>query len=149
MATSKMLKIVGGLSAGLLASFVLKKISHLHTASQLIFDLVSVKIVGLDKLYLSLKVSNPNSDTITFDSINTELFFNKINIGRLYYNKPVLIAQNSSQTFVFPVILYPSGVLTVATNMLKTKAKEGIFTIDGRVFVNGVAVPITKTIKSW
>lgn len=149
MAFTKLQKIVGGLGIGLLGSFLFKKISHLSAASNLIFDIVTVKIVGLDKIYLTLKISNPNSDTVTFDSINTELFFNKINIGRLFYNKPILIAQNSSQSFVFPIIMYPSGVITVATNIIKSKAKEGVFTIDGKASVNGVPVPITKTIKSW
>ena len=60
-----------------------------------------------------------------------------------------MIAQNSQQSLVFPVILYPSGVIEIASNLLKTKAKEGIFTIDGKVSINNVSVPLVKTIKSW
>lgn len=143
------LKWLGGLGLGLAVTALIKKGGNLATASQLIFDIVKVDIKGLDKLYLSLKISNPNPGTTTFNSINTELYFNNINVGRLYYNKPIMIAGRSEQTFVFPVIMYPSGVITVAQNILETKAKSGVFKIDGSAYINDIKVPVVKEIKSW
>ena len=133
----------------LLTSILYRKVRNLTTAQGLILDIIKVNIVGLDKLYIHLKISNPSEGTVSFDSINTELYFNNINIGRLYYNKTIFIAHHSDQTYIFPVIMYTAGQIQVLTNMLKTKASQGIFKIDGTININGIQVPIKKTFKSW
>jgi LEA14-like dessication related protein len=143
------LKWLGGVGLGVLAVGTYRKFGNLSTASQLIFDLDKVKIVGLDKMYITVLVSNPTPGTVTFNSINTELYFNGINIGRLYYNQPLMVAAKSQQSFQYPVILYPAGVVQIASNMLERNGKEGVFNMNGKVYVNDLPIPINKTKKLW
>lgn len=143
------LKLLGATSLGLLVVAIFNKVKKLNTADNLLFDITKVNIVGLDKLYVNLKISNPSKETVTFDYINTELYLNGINVGRIYYNKPLLIAQNSATEYVFPVILYPAGELQILSDIIQKKAKKGEFKMDGKVSINTIPVPFKKTFKAW
>jgi len=145
MKISTPVKILGGTALAL----TLIELFRLSTTKSLVIDFVKANIVGFDKVYLTLKVANPKISMVTFNSINVELFFNSINIGRLYYNKPIFINSKSEKIYVFPVILYPEGELTLLQQLIKTKAKSGIFEIKGQAMVDGITFPYKQSIKAW
>jgi len=140
----------GKIILGALGIGALYAMSRANTVQQAVnVTVTSIDINSPTSLTANLNIFNPTRSSINIDSINADVIFNGVPIGKLQYINKTPIAALANTVWKVPVILSLGAEITVAEQIINQGATTGVINVQGLVYIGGVGMPFQQTTKLW
>ena len=108
-----------------------------------------VDFTNLQRPVAQVNVFNPTKVTVTPDAIKATVLFNNNPIGTINYINKTPIAPMGNTVLNVPIQLSDIGLTTAAVALVEQSTPTGVITVQGYIYVAGVAFAFVQTLKMW
>jgi hypothetical protein len=140
---------VGIVAAGAGLAYV-----YFNQQSKQVKGAVNITVLSFDitnpaAITAKLNLFNPTRVTVNVDSLAATVLFNGDPIGSIQYINRNPIQALANTVWVVPVALSDIGIMVAARDLVERSTASGVISIQGNIYIGGIANPFIQTSKIW